>query len=309
MGVPGWLLKIVIGFLSVRELILRYKGGTSNKKNLPGGGPQGTRLGLFLFLILINAAGCGNIQKETGQIITKPLNKRKSVMNIHMKFVDDMTMGTAINLKSVLEPNPEPNPPRPLAYHDRTLHLLPEQDCMLQGELVKLQEYASTNQMLINGDKSKVMLFNTAWKYDFMPELKLEHGVILDVVEKFKLLGVVLQSNLKWYSNTDYMCCKGYSRLWMLRRLKGLGANHEEMLDVYDKQIRCVLEMAVAVWESGLTQIEISQIERVQKSAFSVILGDEYFSYERSLDDLNRTRLSERRKNFVLVLGEQGPKI
>ena len=32
-------------------------------------------------------------------------------MNIHMKFVDDMTMGTAINLKSVLEPKPEPNPP------------------------------------------------------------------------------------------------------------------------------------------------------------------------------------------------------
>ena len=27
MGVPGWLLKIVMGFLEERELILRYKGG------------------------------------------------------------------------------------------------------------------------------------------------------------------------------------------------------------------------------------------------------------------------------------------
>ena len=27
MGVPGWLLSIIIGFLSDRELILRYKGG------------------------------------------------------------------------------------------------------------------------------------------------------------------------------------------------------------------------------------------------------------------------------------------
>ena len=75
MGVPGWLLQIVIGFLSDRELVLRYKGVTSGRKRLPGGGPQGTRLGLFLFLILINAAGFGILQKHTGEHITKPLNK------------------------------------------------------------------------------------------------------------------------------------------------------------------------------------------------------------------------------------------
>ena len=48
MGVPGWLLKIVMGFLTDREMILRYKGGCSTRKPLPGGSPQGTRLGLFL---------------------------------------------------------------------------------------------------------------------------------------------------------------------------------------------------------------------------------------------------------------------
>ena len=57
MNVPGWLLQIVIGFLSDREMILRYKNEMSDCKRLPGGGPQGTILGLFLFLILINRAG------------------------------------------------------------------------------------------------------------------------------------------------------------------------------------------------------------------------------------------------------------
>ena len=57
LEVPNWLLKIVMGFLTDRELILRYKGGCSSRKPLPGGSPQGTRLGLFLFLVLINAAG------------------------------------------------------------------------------------------------------------------------------------------------------------------------------------------------------------------------------------------------------------
>ena len=50
MGVPGWLLNLVMGFLTDREMFVRYKGETSNCKPLPGGGPQGTLLGLLLFL-------------------------------------------------------------------------------------------------------------------------------------------------------------------------------------------------------------------------------------------------------------------
>ena len=62
MGVPGWLLNIVIGFLTDRELLVRHKGKSSKRKALPGVGPQGTKLGLFLYLILINAAGYSNLE-------------------------------------------------------------------------------------------------------------------------------------------------------------------------------------------------------------------------------------------------------
>ena len=65
------------------------------------------------------------------------------------------------------------------------------------------------------------------------------------------------------------MCEKGYARLWMLRRLKSLGASIPEMLDVYQKQVRSVLELAVPVWEPGLTQLESKQIERVQRLRFT----------------------------------------
>ena len=39
MGVPGWLLKIVMGFLEDRTLILTYKGEKSKSIDMPGGGP------------------------------------------------------------------------------------------------------------------------------------------------------------------------------------------------------------------------------------------------------------------------------
>ena len=114
MGVPGWLLKIVIGFLTDRVMILRYKGGCSDRKALPGGGPQGTRLGLFLFLILINAAGYQHLERNIGLLITQGLNKRTPIPRIHMKYVDDMTQAEAINLRDCLISNPNPNPPNHL---------------------------------------------------------------------------------------------------------------------------------------------------------------------------------------------------
>ena len=297
MGVPGWLLNIVIGFLSERELIVRYKGGSSSRKAMPGGGPQGTRLGLLLFLILINAAGYPNLEKHLGAKITGKLRKRTPIKNTHMKYVDDLSLAQSLNLKNCLIPNPDPNPARPLAYHDRTHHLLPVGACELQEQLYNLEEYCRTNNMIINKEKTKVMLFNTARIFDGMPQLTLSGmgGENLEVVEKFKLLGVIMRSDMKWYDNTEYICQKGYSRLWMIRRLKGLGASTAELMDVYQKQVRSVLELAVPVWQPALTQNEARQIERVQRCALYIILGEEYTHYDQALKMLDCDNLDDRR--------------
>ena len=77
MGVPGWLLNIVIGFLTERELIVRQNGGSSKRKALPGGGPQGTKLGLLLFLVLINALGYTHLEQNLGAKLTEKLEKRR----------------------------------------------------------------------------------------------------------------------------------------------------------------------------------------------------------------------------------------
>ena len=83
-----------------------------------------------------------------------------------------------------------------------------------------------------------------------------------------------------------------------LRRLRGLGATEVEMLDVYMKQVRSVLELAVPVWQPALTQQEARQIERVQRCALYIILGDQYLSYENALETLECQNLDERRKKL-----------
>ena len=69
----------------------------------------------------------------------------------------------------------------------------------------------------------------------------------------------------------------------MIRRLKTQGANQSELCDIYNKHVRSILENSAAVWHAGLTQINSTDIERVQKSAFSIILGKHYSSYENAL--------------------------
>ena len=122
----------------------------------------------------------------------------------------------------------------------------------------------------------------------------------LEVVENFKLHGVIIRSDMKWYDNTNYICQKGYERLWMLRRLKGLGVSEDSR-----RLVRSVLELAVPVWQPALTQQEANQIEWVQRCAFYIILGDGYVSYANALDTLEFEDLNTRRIRLCKEIGEE----
>ena len=142
LGIPGWLLQIIIGFLENRELEVFFNGVKSKRKKLPGGGPQGTILGMFLFLILINQAGFKNLVANTGKIICNPsLSKQKPMRQIHLKWIDDMTVAESIDLKNTLET--DPNLLFPLQYHERTGHYLPSEHSKLQTLLNDLVEYTA----------------------------------------------------------------------------------------------------------------------------------------------------------------------
>ena len=112
------------------------------------------------------------------------------------------------------------------------------------------------------------MLLNKANKYYFWPETKTDNVEIFEVVEEFKLIGVIITSNLKWNMNTKHITQKLFQILWMLRRLKQLGASQTEF-----KEVRIILEFAAVVWHPGRTKEKTAQIKSVQKSAFAIILG------------------------------------
>ena len=89
-----------------------------------------------------------------------------------------------------------------------------------------------------------MVLFNPGSIRDFLPKFLLKNNQI-DLVDENKLLGVLLRSDFCWSSNTEYIVSRANKKIWFLRMLRTLGANEEDLKDVYTMQIRSVLQFAV----------------------------------------------------------------
>ena len=201
MGLPAWLLKLVASYLTKRTLVVRYKGKISKEKNMPGGTPAGTLLGVLIFIIQMDKLNTFPLIPSP-DLITPP-GLRPTVTNC--KFMDDMTAATAIDLKSNLEKDDSLT--KPLMYHSRTSHILPQENNPMQTQLQHIEQVINDNDMKINADKTSILLFNRSKSYDFQPAVYLDNK-ILDVVESTKLLGTIISTDLKWNLNVAFITAK-----------------------------------------------------------------------------------------------------
>ena len=293
MHTPAWLLRIIISYLSNRSMYLTYMGAQSTEKLLPGGGPQGAYLGGIIFMIKYNGAF---LRPPIPRPLQGPVSKAKAQK---VKFIDDGTIAVSIDLKASLVTDPVTRP-RPHNYDERSCLVLPHKNNLLHYYLRDAEEFASVNKMVVNKEKTKIMSFNKSRKWVFPTELEFSDGTKMGTMAETKLLGIIISDNLKWHKNTQYICDKARQKLWMLRRLLKLKLSHQELFDVYIKEVRSILELAVPVWHSGLTIKQSNQIESIQKIAFKMILQNDYTSYSEACEKFSTISLKERRIKLCL---------
>ena len=286
MHVPSWLLAIVASYLTGRSMVIKYRGITSSRRHLPGGFGQGTSLGGFLFLIKFNGA-C------LRPPVPRPVSGNKAMQ---VKFVDDVSQVASVNMKVSLVPDTEARP-KPLRYHERTSMVLPKQENQLQTQVDSFQNFINQNKLVANAKKCKTMKFNFSRKYDFPLEVTMG-GETLEEVNQMKLLGVIISSDLKWQSNTEYIVKKAMSRIWVLRRMKQLGVGEKLLADYWAKEGRAGLELAVPVWHSGLSVRQAAAIERCQRVAVAAIGYPGWQEYDATLARLGLCRLAGRREKL-----------
>ena len=119
-------------------------------------------------------------------------------------------------------------------------------------------------------------------------------------MDEVKLLGVVIDKDLKWDNNTSYLVKKANKKMRMLHIAAKFTKNREHLIQIYKTFIRSNLEFSSNVWHSSLTKENRQDLERVQKAALKVILNSEYKDYEEALKLTGLQSLDDRREMIGL---------
>ena len=309
LNVPTCALRLIMSYLSSRRMCVRYNGAVSDEQEIPGGGPQGGLLTVLLFDLQVNLAGypcpvqpLSSPSSVHGPppcpITAEPLPLcHKANKILKKKYVDDLTLLEALNLRLLIRAPPIIGPPN---QHEIPGLVLPPHQSALQHQLSDLCTFTEQNRMKINTKKSKIMVFNFCKKFEFLPQLNFPECDPLEVIYETRLLGVIITSNLSWSNHVKHMTLSATKKLWILVRFKSLGASSQQLLAVYQTRVRSVLEFAVPVFHSSLTVEQSRRIEMVQKKALAIIMASRYTSYEFALQYLSLERLDVRREKLCL---------
>ena len=68
--------------------------------------------------------------------------------------------------------------------------------------------------------------------------------------------------------------------MWIIRRLKELGRETADLVDVLRQQVVSVLEQAVPYWAPLIIRKESNMIACILKTGLHVIFQDDYHSFE-----------------------------
>ena len=279
-GVRPCLIPVLINYFQDRKMIVKWKGIFSTTQDLPGGGPQGATMGLIEYM--------SNSNNNTDHISS----------DMKFKFVDDLSALELLNLilLGLSSYNFKSHVASDIGIGQ---HYIPSENIKSQENLNKIEAWTNENKMKLNSKKSKVMVFNFTTDFQFATRLYIEDS-LLETVTETKLLGTIIQSDLKWHSNTDMLVKKGYQRMLILKKLYEFNVPVDDMVTIYVLFLRSILEQSCVVWHTSITEEEASDLERVQKVAFKVILKDRYERYEQALGILNLKKLTDRRSELCL---------
>ena len=94
------------------------------------------------------------------------------------------------------------------------------------------------------------MAFNFTTSRDFIPRLNLTGEDELNVIYETRLLSVIIQSDLRFSSHVSFITKKAMKSLWILLRFREMGATQQQLLTIWHRKGRSVLEFASPVFFS-----------------------------------------------------------
>ena len=280
-GVRPALIPVLINYFQDRKMSVKWHGCRSVLRDIHGGGPQGATLGILEYLSQSN---------DNADLVSE---------DFCFEFVDDLSVLEIVDLLTVglTSYNLKLHVPSDIDVHNQ---YIPANNLKSQTWLDEINQWTVKQKMLINEKKTKNLIFNFTDKYQFSTRLTINNQLI-EVLRSTKLLGTIISDDLSWDLNTLNLVKKANARMELVRKVASFGASEDDLKDIYFLFVRSLLEQSATVWHSSLTQENIEDLERVQKSAVKIILGPKYNGYKKSLIKLYMESLKERREFLCLT--------
>ena len=220
------------------------------------------------------------------------------------KFCDDLTILELVMMGGLLS---EYNFSNHVASDIGTNQLfLDPANLKTQTSISDLEQWTANNKMRLNQKKSNYIIF-TRSRQPFATRLTINEEW-MERQDSIKLLGIWLDEDGGWKTNTHKMCQKAYSRVSMLTKLRYAAVNIEDLITVYKLYIRSSLEYCSVAFHSSLSSQQAAALERCQAVCLRVILGEMYISYEAALEMAGLSKLADRRQQRCIDFAKKSIK-
>ena len=210
MGVRAEIVPILASYLTGRQMQVKYNEKYSSTYWLPGGGPQGTLIGLIEYFV----------QSNDNADCVEP--------DMRFKYVDDLSVLELVMLHGLLtEYNFHQHVASDIGIDE---YYVPATSLKSQQYIDQISNWTSDNLMQLNPSKSNYMIFSRS-NTEFATRLSLDNHT-LDRIEEVKLVEVWFTIYLDWEKNTREMKKKAYARLTLMTKLKDVGTSTQDLVDV-----------------------------------------------------------------------------
>ncbi len=217
IGIPSSDILWIAEFLRNRHQCTRHQNQISEFISISNSTPQGTKIAILLFVILVN------------ELLNAFHEKFARPKNLMHAFVDDMCIAEAVTYTEAPQMNDYVNEIN---------------KCMVK------------NKMCLNAKKSSVLVIDNSKDKKFSDTNISINGEVIPKVNISKLLGVLINVKTDWSDHIDDVYSKACKKLFILRKLKCFGLSRLQLVNMYVLHVRSILEYCCVLWASALTKVK-----------------------------------------------------
>ena len=146
---------------------------------------------------------------------------------------------------------------------------IPDIDEDINSELNKITYWLDANKLSLNVNKTRYMIFHQPQKKFKIPVIKIKNTLI-ERVETFNFLGIILDTNLTWNSHIMKISNKISKSLGILNKLKRI-LPIDAKLKIYNSIILSHINYGILLWG-----FKSSSLKTIQKKVIRTITCSKY---------------------------------